>query len=154
MQVLLLQKPHLKSKSKEHSSCLECRLALWQQGDICSLLSEDKCIQEHLPPPTSYDSASCCAARQFDHLMSMGKVSAAVILLSHSAKGGVLSLNSLVPCGVECSGKPIFKTVQHILTDKHPSPQLSLHRLGHFWNLTESQPLFSIRCCLINLRVI
>ena len=38
MQVLLLQKPHAKSKSKEHSICLEHRLVLWGCGDIASLL--------------------------------------------------------------------------------------------------------------------
>jgi len=58
MQVLLLQKPHMKSKSKEHSSCLEHHLALWQQGDIASLLKEEKCIQGHLSSSTGHGSTS------------------------------------------------------------------------------------------------
>ena len=33
-QVLLLQKPHARSKSKDHVHCLECRLELWRHSDI------------------------------------------------------------------------------------------------------------------------
>ena len=47
-QVLLLQKPHAKSKSKEHVACLERHLLLWHNGDIPALLNEGKCIQDHL----------------------------------------------------------------------------------------------------------
>ena len=101
MQVLLLQKPHAKSKSKEHSICLERRLALWRCGDIASLLKEGKCIQDHLTTSTNKVTRSSTVTRHFDHLMSMGKVSAAVKLLSQSAKGDVLSLDTLVPCGVD-----------------------------------------------------
>ena len=35
---LLLQKPHAKSKAKEHSTHLEHRLNLWEKGDINSLV--------------------------------------------------------------------------------------------------------------------
>jgi len=52
--------------------------------------------------------------------MSMGKVSAAVKLLSQSAKGDVLSLDSQIPCGVDSSGSAIFKSVKNTLSDKHP----------------------------------
>ena len=47
-QVLLLQKLHAKSTSKEHVACLERRLLLWHNGDIPALLNEGKCIQDHL----------------------------------------------------------------------------------------------------------
>jgi len=52
--------------------------------------------------------------------MFMGKVSAAVKLLSQSAKGDVLSLDSQITCGVDSSGSVIFKSVKTILSDKHP----------------------------------
>ena len=55
--------------------------------------------------------------------MSTGKVSAAVKHLSQSAKGNVLSLDSLVPCGVDSIGSPLFKSIQNILNDKHPLTQ-------------------------------
>ena len=38
--VLLLQRPHPRSKYHEHQSCLKRRLALWVDGDISSLLFE------------------------------------------------------------------------------------------------------------------
>ena len=47
-QVLLLQKPHAKSKSRDHVHCLECHLDLWHHGDITALVKEAKCIQDHL----------------------------------------------------------------------------------------------------------
>ena len=34
---LLLQKPTPKSKAREHSVCLECRLQIWKVGDVDSL---------------------------------------------------------------------------------------------------------------------
>ena len=57
-------------------------------------------------------------------------MSAAVKLLSQSVKGGVLLLNSEVPCGVDSSGRSVVKTVMSILSDKHPLAQPS-----HFSNL-------------------
>ena len=53
LQCLLLQKPHARSKSKEHLAHLERRMKLWLKGDITALLQEGKCIQRHLPPPTN-----------------------------------------------------------------------------------------------------
>ena len=45
-------------------------------------------------------------AHTYDRLMSMGKVSAAVKLLSVNGKGGVLSLDSQMLCGVDKDGCP------------------------------------------------
>ena len=47
-QVLLLQKPHARSKSKDHVLCLERHLEMWHRGDIDALVKEDKCIQDYL----------------------------------------------------------------------------------------------------------
>ena len=43
-QCLMLQKPHAKSKSKDHSNSLERRLLLWKSGNITALLHEGRCI--------------------------------------------------------------------------------------------------------------
>ena len=47
---LLLQKPHLASKSREHVAALERRLRAWSDGDIDGLLREGRTIQKHLRP--------------------------------------------------------------------------------------------------------
>ena len=73
MQVLLLQKPQKQSKAKEHSDALSRMLALWQKGQISSLVSEGRCIQARLPssPSTKYEEN---IAKKFAKLMSMGKI--------------------------------------------------------------------------------
>ena len=39
---LLLQKPHKTSKPKDHIRCLECRMKLWEAGDMDALLHEGR----------------------------------------------------------------------------------------------------------------
>ena len=48
MPALLLQRPHPKSKDKEHVSRLEDRLTKWREGDIVSLLHKGRTIQDRL----------------------------------------------------------------------------------------------------------
>ena len=48
MPTLLLQKPHAKSKTRDHITCLKRRLELWEKGDLAKLLKEGKSIQNHL----------------------------------------------------------------------------------------------------------
>ena len=48
MPSLLLQKPHSKSKTKEHSEHLERRMQLWSNGSIESLLEEGRTVQRRL----------------------------------------------------------------------------------------------------------
>ena len=45
MPSLLLQKPHAKSKAKDHTIALERRLQMWTDGNIDHLLSEGRTIQ-------------------------------------------------------------------------------------------------------------
>ena len=45
---LLLQKPHSRSRTKEHVKHLECRLSLWKGGNLDSLLEEGQTIQSRL----------------------------------------------------------------------------------------------------------
>ena len=48
MCVLLLQRPHPRSQTKDHQTCLSHRLTLWSEGDISTLLSEGRTIQDRL----------------------------------------------------------------------------------------------------------
>ena len=119
-QVLLLQKPHAKSKAnKDHISCLECRLVLWHAGDFSVLVKVGKCIQDHLQS-FIHKSGRRIVAHAFDCLMSMGKVFVAIKLLSVDAKDGVLSLESQISCGLDKAGCPASESVKDILVDKHP----------------------------------
>ena len=40
LQILLLQKPHRTSKTKEHITCLEKRLKIWKEGGLGELVLE------------------------------------------------------------------------------------------------------------------
>ena len=45
---LLLQKPHARSKTNEHTKHMDSRLNLWKDGDPASLLDEGQTIQSQL----------------------------------------------------------------------------------------------------------
>jgi len=45
MPILLLQKPHARSKTKHHMKCLKRHLSHWNAGDIDALLDECRTIQ-------------------------------------------------------------------------------------------------------------
>lgn len=44
MPALLLQKPHPRSKAKEHALHLDCGLQLWRSGELKELLLEGRTI--------------------------------------------------------------------------------------------------------------
>ena len=121
LQPLLLQKPYKQSKAKDHSAHLLRRLELWNQGSFDALIKEGRCIQDHLKRGLSSRNEPKDPSRLFDHLMSEGKVSMALRLLSEKSKGGVLSLDSSIPSGFDSSGKQLFRTVREILMEKHPA---------------------------------
>ena len=73
MQCLLLQKPHARSKTKEHIACLERRMVLWSEGKIEKLISEGKYIQKHLTSNTTAEMEMEKIARGFNRLMLQGK---------------------------------------------------------------------------------
>ena len=50
-----LQKPHQKSKAKEHQEYLAKRLALWKEGEVDVLLREGRMIQKRLGKPRKAD---------------------------------------------------------------------------------------------------
>ena len=55
----------------------------------------------------------------------MGKVTAALILLSTDAKGN-FPPNLKVPCGQDGDGDAVQKSVRDILADKHPPDQAAV----------------------------
>ena len=114
MPKLLLQKPHPKSKTKEHTRCLERRLHVWSAGNFEELIKEGKTIQQHLPQRRMQTSdQNQRLAKTFASLMLRGKVRAALRLLSENSSAGVLNLDQ------EIDGKP----VRDILKEKHPPAQ-------------------------------
>ena len=93
MPALLLQKPHPRSKAKDHALHLERRLQLWQSGKH-ELLDEGRTIQHQLnqnPPKKQEDTA-----RIFAKFMMEGKVRAALRILTDSNGSGILPLDEVV----------------------------------------------------------
>ena len=120
MQCLLLQKPHSKSKTKEHIAHLERRMNLWSEGNVDALLSEGKCIQKHVPSNVRATMEMEKIARGFNRLMLQGRIRQAVRLISNANKRGCLSLDQLIPVGEDQDGNIQMKTTRDILKEKHP----------------------------------
>ena len=115
---LMLQKPHAKSKTHDHISCLQRRLSLWEKGDISNLLKEGRALQKSLASfqPSKRDTADdALTARRFSKMMMEGRVRAALRLLSSDSHTGLLRLDETI----DTSGK----TVRDVLEDKHPDPK-------------------------------
>ena len=95
-------------------------LELWHHSDIDALVKEDKCIQDHLQSTIHSGPKSNNVTRKFDQLMTIGKVTAVIKLLSTDGSG-ILPLNSKIPCGQDGDGDTAWKSVRDTLTEKHPS---------------------------------
>ena len=113
--ILLLQKPHRASKTKEHITCIERRMKKWKEGNLNDLVLEGRTIQCRLPNHKSH-KAKEKLARSFANLMFAGKCKAALDLLSSSDKGGILHLDD--PSDPNTPGSP---TVRDVLISKHPT---------------------------------
>ena len=115
---LLLQKPHAKSKHKEHRVCLERRLNLWRDGDFEALLFEGRTLQKYLKKPPPYPSTSNHdpdkSGLQFAKKIFNGNVKDALRLLTDEDKGGVLNPSDMISIG------DITMTVLDALKNKHP----------------------------------
>ena len=96
MPVLLLQRPHVKSKEKDHATHLTRRLSLWSRGDIHSLVSEGRTLHSIFSKSRRNKpfSDASSVARRFSQLMMSGKVKAALRLLSSDCDGKVLPFSS------------------------------------------------------------
>ena len=138
MQILLLQKPSKKSKSKDHISHLKRRL---EQGDIPLLIQEGRCIQRYLHnrPRPSDDNA---IARNFGKMMEQGKVKSALRYLSRNSTGGVLSLDDMIP-SASSGSEPVLRSTRDVLQDKHPT--VPIH---HLFSLAPLKPTSSIQSSL------
>ena len=114
LQVLILQKPHARSKSRDHVQCVQRRLELWKMAIFEELLREGRTLQHRLETNlrnVSEDQLS----KVFSHLVIQGKINAALRYLSDNTKGGVLSLNAVI----DDQGA----TVRELLHMKHPQQQ-------------------------------
>ena len=88
---LMLQKPSAKSKAKEHSKYLTNRLKLWYEGNIKSIMRENREIQKKLRQGQEKKKENKKAA--FNHLMLLGKVGQAMKFInSEDDTRGVHSL--------------------------------------------------------------
>ena len=116
LSALALQKPSRKAKSKELNACLERRMAVWARGDISDLLEEGRCLQQRLPKGVLSQKGDQKLARAFSNLMFQGKTGAALDLLSHKGKSGVLHVNDLVT-----RDDPTSPSVLDVLKTKHPA---------------------------------
>ena len=112
MPVLLLQRPHHRSKNHESIAHLIRRLAAWCSGDIDTLVQEGRVLQGNLKLRfTHTHRTEDTISRRFSNFMMNGRVKDALRLLSEDNCVGALSLNS---------------TVLKALFDKHPKGQSPL----------------------------
>ena len=118
MPALLLQRPHPRSKVKNHIRVLEDRLMKWTKGDLESLLHECQTVQSRLKVNQHQHRDGGKTARSFEKLVAMGNVKAAVRLITEHGDQGCLPLDGIQPDG---------RTVMQHLTDKHPPGQPADH---------------------------
>ena len=114
MPALLLQKPHPRSKVKDHIRVLEDRLMKWRKGDLESLLHESQTVQSRLEVNQHQHQDRGKTGRSFEKLVAMGNVKAAVRLITEHGDRGCLPLDGIQPDG---------RTVMQHLIDKHPPGQ-------------------------------
>ena len=96
------------TKISSNSKTLSGRIILWKQSILDELFTEAKAL--HVRHPKQKKSEVNEEAKQFDKLMSTGKISAANGCLSDKKTKGVLSQQVIKG-----------KTVLSILKEKHPS---------------------------------
>ena len=112
---LLLQKPHSRSRTKEHVKHL---LSLWKGGNLDSLLEEGQTIQNRLSREcNSRNTPSDQLSRKFSKFMMEGKVRGALRLLADENTGQPLHLNSKIDPNIPS------ERVRDILLKKHPPKQ-------------------------------
>ena len=114
---LLLQRPNVKSKPRDHASCPTRRMPSWLEGDIQGLLREARTIQLHLGnrAQSCRSNMKTDSSRKFANYMKKGDDRAAGRFLSDEADCGVLSLD-------ECIDDGLHQLVREILKKKHPDP--------------------------------
>ena len=112
MQILLLQTPSKRSKTKEHISHLKRRLDLWHNGDLKLLLEEGQCIQNRMIS-RKFPAKNNVDGYIFRSLMAQGKVKSALSYISRDQNSGVLDLDDIIP-------QTNSLTTRDVLRAKHP----------------------------------
>ena len=117
--LLVLQKPHRRSKNKEHNIALERRLNSWLDGSFVILLNEGKTIQKQFKNARHRTAKKPDFLRQFSNYMFDGKVKAALRILNENGSrvGQPLSLSSPLSASDPSQG-----IVRDALIKKHPDP--------------------------------
>ncbi len=115
---LILQKPHSRSRTKEHSKHIERRLGLWKEGNLDSLMDEGQTIQTRLTRETrNRNTPTDQLSRKFSTLMMEGKVRAALRLIAENHTGRLLHLDSTA------DPNNSSESVRDSLLKKHPPKQ-------------------------------
>ena len=117
MPSLMLQKPHAKSKANEDVACLQCRLSLWEKGDILNLLKEERVLQMSLAsfqPPKRHSEDTGLIAHRFSKKMMDGWVSQILKRLSNNSDASLFD---------EIVDGTSGKIVRDVLEDKDPDPR-------------------------------
>ena len=103
MPSLLLQRPTIKTKAKDHARCLERRMNKWIEGDFNALVIEERTIQKAFQSKNKKKVEN--VSKTFCNFMLKGKVKNALRLLETCPTSGVVPLND---------------EVISTLTEKHP----------------------------------
>ena len=113
--ILLLQKPHINSKDREHPAVLARQMKLWQDREFAELLAEGRAIQQRLYSHSRKPSVDL--TRSFTNLMFQGRTKDAMQLITEKNNGCVMKLDDCV--SPDIPGSPVLD----VLKDKHPLPQ-------------------------------
>ena len=93
---------------------------MWHKGEIKSLISEGKRIENHLHRRIPQTDDDDIIARTFRDIMLRGNVRSALNYLSRKTNGGVLQLDGLIPEACD-NGETLMRSSRDILNDKHPN---------------------------------
>ena len=105
---LMLQKPSINSKARDHSKYLLTRLQSWKDGDLKSLMEQNRAIQRKVKQQRCKEAES--KLKGFSRLMMIGKVGQAIKLINNEDSiVGVHNLN---------------REIKGLLLDKHPAAQV------------------------------
>ena len=87
-----LQKPHKKSKAKDHEECLANCLRLWKEGEIDQLLLEGRMIQHRLTSGRRADPPNKAKVFANKAKVFANQINSALRYLSDVDGGGILPL--------------------------------------------------------------